>query len=64
MRCGHIKAVEVIPGLTDEEAVKKSREMFEARKDKAQYDGFEVWEQARLIIQYPPPAPDRPVDRP
>jgi hypothetical protein len=54
MRNGHIAAVEAVPGLNDEEAVKKSREMFEARKDEAHYEGFEVWELARMIIQYPP----------
>jgi hypothetical protein len=54
MRGGHIAAVEEIVGLSDEGAVEKSREMFEARKEESQYDGFEVWERSRVIIQYPP----------
>jgi hypothetical protein len=33
MKNGHIAAVEELPGLSDEEAVEKSREMFETRKD-------------------------------
>jgi hypothetical protein len=62
MRCffkrgGHIAAVEVLPGLNDAEAVEKSREMFEARKREAGYEGFEVWDRARMVIQHPPPAP-------
>ena len=55
MRAGHIAAVETLPGLTDKEAVEKSREMFEDRKVEARYDGFEVWDMSRVIIQYPPP---------
>jgi hypothetical protein len=50
MKDGHITAVELLPGLNDEEAVKKSHELFAARKGKAGYEGFEVWEQARMII--------------
>jgi hypothetical protein len=55
MKHGHITAVELLPGL-DEEAVKRSHELFAARKKEAGYEGFEVWEQARMIIQYPPGA--------
>ena len=54
LRNGHIAAVEALPGLNDEEAVKKSRELFEARKDESRFEGFEVWEQTRMILQYPP----------
>jgi hypothetical protein len=54
MKYGHITAVELLPGLKDEEAVKRSHELFAARKNEAGYEGFEVWEQARMIIQYPP----------
>jgi hypothetical protein len=62
MRCffkrgGHIAAVELLPGLNDAEAVEKSREMFETREREAGYEGFEVWDQARMVIQQPPPDP-------
>ena len=62
MRCyfmqrGHVAAVEVLAGLNDEEAIKKSRELFEERKS-AGYEGFEVWDQARMVTQEPPPATD------
>jgi hypothetical protein len=50
MRDGHISDVEMLPGLTDEEAVFRAQKLFEARKDAARYDGFEVWEQTRKII--------------
>jgi hypothetical protein len=52
MRAGHIAGVEEMPGLSDEEAVAKSREMFEARKP--EFDGFEVWERDRMVLQEPP----------
>jgi hypothetical protein len=53
MRNGHIADVEPLFGLGDEEAVAKSREMFDARKLEKDYDGFEVWELARMVIQFP-----------
>jgi hypothetical protein len=53
MKRGHIAAVELLPGLNDEEAAEKSRELFEARKNEAGYEGFEVWELARMVLQYP-----------
>jgi hypothetical protein len=43
MKHGHITAVELLPGLNDEEAVKRSHELFAARKNEAGYGGFEVW---------------------
>ena len=59
MRCfftrdGHIQAVEELPDLSDQEAVAKSHQIFEERKDAQWYNGFEVWDLARMVIQYPP----------
>jgi hypothetical protein len=56
MRKGHIAGVEMLPNLSDEEAVGKCRQLFEERKSDGHYDGFEVWERARMIIQHPSPA--------
>ena len=62
MRCyfirqGHIVSVEAIPGLSDEETIKRAWELFEAtRKAKLNYDGFEVWHMSRVVFQYPPRA--------
>jgi hypothetical protein len=39
MNQGHITAVELLPGLNDEEAIKKSHELFAARKNKAGCEG-------------------------
>jgi hypothetical protein len=53
MRDGHIFDVELLPGLTDEQAIAKGHELFKARKDKL--DGFEIWDMARVVVQHPPP---------
>ena len=59
MRCyftrgGHIVDVEVLEGLSDEEAMEKARELFLARAD---VEGFEVWDCARVIERHPKGAP-------
>jgi hypothetical protein len=54
MRGSHIAGVEELPGLSDEEAVTKARALFEERRVKLAYDGFEVLERARVLVQYPP----------
>jgi len=46
--------VEELPGLSDAEAVKKAQALFDERKTQFSYEGFEVWERARMIAQYPP----------
>ncbi len=63
LRGGHIAAVELMPGLTDEQAVEKCRLLYESRRSKEGYQGFEVWEEARMVHQHPalsdrPPAPE------
>jgi hypothetical protein len=52
MRGGHIVDVAPLAGLSDQEAIDKGFELFGARKDRP--DGFEVWDMARVIIQWPP----------
>jgi hypothetical protein len=66
MRCyymlrGLITGVEALPGLSDEETIKRALELF-VEKQKAHYpcDGFEVWDLARVVFQYPTPMPDKP----
>jgi hypothetical protein len=65
MRNGHIGGVEELPGLSDDEAIAKGRELFEHRKAQ-KFDGFEIWERSRMLIQYPEPtsvvAPRAPTD--
>jgi hypothetical protein len=49
MRAGHIAGVEILEGLTGEE--EKSRSLFAERAN--EYDGAEVWEGARMVLQHP-----------
>jgi hypothetical protein len=62
MRCfflknGHIVSVELLPGLTDKEAVAKSHRLF-AEAPAGRFDGFEVWEKERHIMRYGGPGPN------
>jgi hypothetical protein len=60
MRAGHIVSVEAIPDLSDEETVKRAWQLFaEKRKANPDYDGFEVWELARMVFQYPAPSTEK-----
>lgn len=61
MRCylfrnGHIAAVEVLNAASDEAHVAQAHELFAKRETK--FDGFEVWDRARLVYRSPdlPPA--------
>jgi hypothetical protein len=62
MRAGHIAGVEAIPGLPDDETIRRARELFEERRQSYAYDGFEVWDLARVVFQYPTPIDDEPRD--
>jgi hypothetical protein len=53
MKKGHIAGVEALAGLSDEDAIKKSHELFATRQ--IEFDGFEVWELKRMVIQWPVP---------
>jgi hypothetical protein len=52
MRKGHIASVRELPGLSDQAAVEACRAEFE--NERGQFDGFEVWDRARMLIQHPP----------
>jgi hypothetical protein len=54
MRAGHIEAVEELPGLSDEGAIAKAHALFSERKQ--HFEGFEVWDRARVLIRHPEPA--------
>jgi len=54
MKGGHIVAVQLLEGLSDEEACAKARELFDGRQDDS-IDGFEVWDRTRMVTQHPPP---------
>jgi hypothetical protein len=54
MRGGRIEAVEELPGLSDEEAIAKAHALFSEREHL--FEGFELWDRARVLIRHPEPA--------
>jgi hypothetical protein len=64
MRAGHIACVRELPGLDDQSAINYSQRLF--AQQTGIYDGFEVWDLSRMVVQYPKPtptvAPDPPSD--
>ena len=62
MRCyfmsgGHIFDVEMLGGLSDEEAVAKAKLLFSGHEGPVQ--GFEVWDRARVVFRHHPDLNDR-----
>ena len=56
---GHIAGVEVLPpGLSDEEAVARAQIL--SAKRKGPFDGYELWDGARLVIRCPDPCAETP----
>jgi hypothetical protein len=53
---GHIASVQELPGLSDEAAVEACRAIFE--KHRREFEGYEVWDRSRMLIQHPPLAPE------
>ena len=51
MRGGRIEAVEELAGLSDDQAIAKAHALFSERKHK--FEGFELWNRARVIIRHP-----------
>jgi hypothetical protein len=60
VRAGHIAAVETLDVKSDEEAIEKSKALFEERK--AEFEGFEVWDGARKLAVEPSRNADGYVD--
>lgn len=63
MRAGRIVSVEELPGLSDQEAIKTSCRLFDVGK--ADFDGFEIWDRARIVFRASPSKSDgapRPPD--
>jgi hypothetical protein len=53
LRDGHIAGVEMLPlGLSDEDAVARAHTL--SSKRKGPFDGFEVWDRARFVLQASP----------
>ncbi|MFY9969498.1 MAG: hypothetical protein WBQ45_04705 [Roseiarcus sp.] len=50
MRRGHIVDVEILTGLSDEEAVAKARLLFSNHQ--GPIEGFEVWDGTRVVFRH------------
>jgi hypothetical protein len=61
MRCYFIRNGQVVgvgmlpPGLSDQDAIARAHKL--SAKRKGPIDGFEVWDGARLVINYSGPSP-------
>jgi hypothetical protein len=54
LRDGHVAGVEMMPlGLSDEDAIARAHTL--SSKRKGRFDGFEVWDNARMIFSYADP---------
>jgi len=53
LRNGHVAAVEMLSGLSDEAAIAKAHVLFSERSE--HWDGFEVWERTRVGFRHPAP---------
>jgi hypothetical protein len=63
LRAGRIAGVEILPlGLSDEETIARAHTL--SSKRKGPFDGFEVWDRARLVFRRPPSADTPGVDQP
>ena len=47
LKDGRIRRVLMFPTFTDEEAIKRAREIFDENKES--FDGFEVWHETRHV---------------
>jgi hypothetical protein len=59
MRCfflreGHIAAVEMLPDLSDQEAIAKAHKLFFLDR-RGQFEGFELWDRTRVVFRHPDP---------
>ena len=60
MREGQMVSVEAFPELPYDETIGRACEIFvDRQKSGADYDGFEVWDQGRVVFQFPAPKADK-----
>jgi hypothetical protein len=58
LRNGHIAGVEMLSGLSDQEATAKAQKLFLDRR--GQFEGFEVWDRTRVVFRHPDPDSGKP----
>jgi hypothetical protein len=51
MKGGHVVGVEMLPDLSDEEAIEQSHVLYAATLS-GLYDGFELWDRARVVTRH------------
>jgi hypothetical protein len=54
LRAGHIAAVEMLPDLSDQEAIAKAHKLFFLDR-RGQFEGFELWDRTRVVFRHPDP---------
>jgi hypothetical protein len=59
MRAGHIAGVEMLTGLSDQEAIAKAQRLFFLDRP-GQFEGFEVWDRTRVVFRHPDPESAKP----
>jgi len=59
LRNGHIAAVEMLPGLSDQDAIAKAQKLFFLDRQ-GQFEGFEVWDRTRAVFRHPDPDSAKP----
>jgi hypothetical protein len=65
MRCsfirgGHVAGFEELSELSDQDATAKAHALFSERAHL--FEGFELWDRARVVTRYPEPAASNSVD--
>jgi hypothetical protein len=61
LRDGRIADFEMLtPGLSDEDAIAQAHILFSKRK--GPFEGFEVWDGARVVFRYPNPRAEKVED--
>ncbi len=54
LRASHIVGVEMLPGLSDQEAIAQAQKLFSLKRP-GQFEGFEVWDRTRVVFRHPDP---------
>ena len=53
MRNGHIASVEILEGVTDDDAAIKLGSASFLKRLREGFEGFEIWERERIVFRYP-----------
>ena len=59
LRNGHVAEVEMLTGLSDQEAIAKAQKLFFLERP-GQFEAFEVWDRIRVVFRHPDPFTEKP----